>query len=172
MGGSVQEGGFEDGTPDIPGYVWRDILRFNTEFDPEATAIVVRSGIPFTFVPGYVTVRVFQYLEDMERIRENDTPYHQHLYDYGQPWVEWSVKERKIPGAHMHDPLTLAVVIDRDFCRYVDMYCNLERFLKQDYPFLSAGSQQPQVSVAIDVDVERFEKWLADRLADPILPAP
>jgi inosine-uridine nucleoside N-ribohydrolase len=156
------------GTPDIPGYVWRSILKFNTEFDPEATEIVIRSGIPVTFVPGEVTSRVFQRMEDIERVKAIPTPFHQHLYLYGKPWVEWSVKERKLPGAHMHDPLTLSTVIDRTFCKFVKMHCDLDRFRKFNYPFLVMDDAQPQCSVAVDVDAKRFEAWLADRLASPL----
>ena len=169
MGGSLSSGGFEGSTPDIPGYAWRHILRFNTEFDPEATEIVVRSGIPFTFIPGFVTGRVFQYVKDMKKILDGNTPFHQHVYDYGLPWVEWSEQERKIQGAHMHDPLTLAVVIDRTFCRFITMHCDFERFHNWDYPYLYTSPDSPQVNVAVDVDVERFETFLADRLANPLV---
>lgn len=173
MGGSFSNRSSDDwastGTPDIPGYVWMDILKFNTEFDPEATQIVVNSGIPVTFIPGEVTSRVFQRLEDLELLESIDDPFHQHVYKYGYPWVEWSVKERKIPGAHMHDPLTLAVVIDPTFCMFVNMYCDLEKFKNMDYPFLLPSVSEPQCKVAVDVDVNRFEKWLAKRLASPLV---
>lgn len=170
MGGSIGVSNWgEVGTPDIPGYAWQHILRFNTEFDPEATEIVIRSGIPFTFVTGNVTGRVFQYLEDMERIKAAGTPFHQHIYDYGKPWVEWSIKERRLVGAHMHDPLSLAVVIDRSFCKIVDMHCNLKRFHAVEYPYLTLGEEEPQVKVAVDVDKVRFERWLAERLASPLV---
>ncbi len=158
----------ETGTPDIPGYVWKNILKFNTEFDPEATEIVIRSGIPVTFVPGEVTSRVFQRLEDIERLKNIDSAFHKHVYDYGKPWVEWSVKERKIPGAHMHDPLTLAVVIDRTFCKFVKMHCDLQRFREYDYPFLVMSDGEPLCNVAVDVEAKRFESWLSDRLASPL----
>jgi purine nucleosidase len=173
MGGSfarrVEENWEDTGTPDIPGYVWRNILKFNTEFDPEATQIVIKSGIPVTFIPGEVTVRVFQRLEHLDLLKSQPSSFHQHLYDFGLPWVEWSIKERKLPGAHMHDPLTLAVVIDRSFCKFVNMHCDLERFRTQQYPFLILDAAQPQCKVAVDVEVNRFEKWLAERLASPLV---
>ena len=70
----------------------------------------------------------------------------------------------------MYDPLTLAVVMDPSFCEYRDMYCDFERFNNHDYPYLVDDPQEPQVSVAVDVNVERFEAWLAERLAAPVLP--
>jgi purine nucleosidase len=156
-------------TPDIPSEIWRNVLLFNTTFDPESSAIVFESGIPCTFVTGYVTGRVFQYLEDMERIREIDTPYHQHLYDAGYPWVEWSVKERELVGAHMHDPLTLAVVIDRSFCEWENVQVDSQRFLTGQRPWVTKADGESHIKAPIDVDKERFERWLADRLASPIV---
>jgi len=53
MGGHVGNRDWERvGPAALPPVLWRDILRMNTEFDPEATAIVIESGIPFTFVTG------------------------------------------------------------------------------------------------------------------------
>lgn len=157
------------GTPDIPAEAWQYVLKFNTEFDPEASAIVFGSGIPFTFVTGNVTGQVFQYLDDMERIRAVDTPFHQHVYEAGYPWVELSVKERKLVGAHMHDPLTLAVVIDRSFCTFENMHIDVAKFLAEEYPWLYRSDGEPQASVAVDVDKERFERLLADRLVSPLV---
>ena len=78
-------------------------------------------------------------------------------------------KERNIPGAHMHDPLTLAVVFDRSLCTFVDMRCDLVKFRKGDYPFLLSEDGGYQCKVAVDVDVERFEHIFATRLASPVL---
>lgn len=59
-----------------------------------------------------MTTRVFQYLENMERIRAVGTPFHQHIYDAGCPWVEWSINERKLPGAHMQPQANVTVDVD------------------------------------------------------------
>lgn len=168
MGGSFGDYSWsEEGTADIPGPVWRDVLRFNTEFDPLATEIVIRSGVPFTFITSNVTSQVFQYAADVKRIEAAGSPLHHHLYTYGMPWVEWSVHERKLPGAHMHDTLTLAVVIDRSFCTFRPMHCDLARFRAREHPYLVPGEATPQVWVAVTVDKARFERWCADRLASP-----
>jgi purine nucleosidase len=91
------------------------------------------------------------------------------VYDAGYPWVEWSVKERKLVGAHMHDPLTLAVIIDRSFCTYEDMFIDVLKFLAEEIPWLYRSDQEPRGNVAVNVDKERFERWLADRLASPLV---
>lgn len=148
--------------------MWRYFLRMNTEFDPEATEIVVRSGIPFTFVTPDVTTRVFLRPEHIERIEAVGTTYHKFMADTSRPWVDFDVFRSK-PGSFMHDPLTLAVVIDPSLCKFVNMHCDLERFKNWDYPYLYTGSDTPQVRVAVDVDSERFEKFLVDRLASRLI---
>ena len=156
-------------SPDIPALAWQNVLLFNTGFDPESSAIIFKSGIPITFVTGYVTGCVFQYLEGMERIRAVDTPFHQHVYQAGNPWVEWSIKERKLVGAHMHDPLTLAVVIDRSFCAYEDIHMDVDRYLSGKRPWAFASDKESLAKACVDVDKERFETFLADRLASPLV---
>ena len=179
MGGSV---GYPcwAAEPGSPGYTaWRYVLRMNTEFDPDATEIVVRSGIPFTFVTDTVTLRVILGLADLERIEAVGTPYHQFLAAAVRPWMQYmahdperyhhfAAGDRKRDGAYMHDQLTLAVVIDPTFCKFVDMHCDLERFRSWEYPYLYPGPDTPQVRVAVDVDVERFERFYVDRVAAPL----
>ena len=157
------------GTADCPAYVWKLVLRFNTGFDPEASAIVFKSGIPITFIGGLVTGRVFQYREDLERVRAVGTPFHQHIYDGGLPWLEWSIEERKLVGAQMHDPLTLAVVMDPSFCTYHSVHMDTAKFLAGESRWLYVSDEEPQARVAVDVDKERFETFLADRFASPVL---
>ena len=151
----------------------------NTEFDPEATEIVIRSGIPFTFVTDTVTLRVMLRLADLDRIEALGTPYHRFLAAAVRPWIEYQTQDphrydrftaegQRHVGAYMHDPLTLAVVFDPSFCKFVEMHCDLERFRNWEYPYLYPGPDTPRARVAVDVEVERFEKFLLDRLAAPL----
>ena len=68
----------------------------------------------------------------------------------------------------MHDPLTLAVVIDRSFCQFETMHIDVDKFLTGGTPWLYKLRQQPQANVAVDVDARRFERFLTDRLAAPL----
>ena len=174
MGGMFQSetpSPFVWSTPDIPDEVWRTTLRFNTTFDPEASVMVLRAGVPLTFVTANVTCRVFQRPEHLALLAAVPTPFHRFLYTYTRPWVEWSLAERQLPGAHMHDPLTVAAVIDPTFCVLETLYLNEQALLNGQSPWLDRQPGGRPVQVATDVDAARFEAFLAARLAQPVLTA-
>ena len=156
-------------TPDIPDDVWRNTLRFNTVFDPEAAAVVFRSGISVTLVPANVTALVFQRPIHLERLQAGGTRWHHYLATYARPWVEWSIHERRLPGAHMHDPLTMAAVIDPTFFQFTSMDLSVPALLTGKGSWLTVDSGGQPVNVASEVDAPRFEDWLADRLHAPVL---
>jgi inosine-uridine nucleoside N-ribohydrolase len=160
-------------TPDIPAHVWRDTLRFNPLFDPEATAIVCLSGVPLTLVPVNVTAQVFQRLDHVEILAETPSPFHQHLHRYALPWVRWSMAERRLPGAHLHDPLTLALVVRPELARYRRMWVDVDRLLRLEDPWLREMPMEreqhgAQVRVAVAVDAEASERWINARIAAPL----
>jgi purine nucleosidase len=174
MGGVFQTTGgtpFVWSTPDIPDEVWRTALRFNTAFDPEASVVVFRAGVPLTFVTASVTCRVFQRPEHLTRLAAVSTRFHRFLYTYIRPWVNWSMVERRLPGAHMHDPLTVAAVIDPTFCGLETFYLDEQAFLNGQSPWLDRHPGGRPVQVATDVNALRFEAFLAERLIQPVLPA-
>jgi purine nucleosidase len=156
-------------TPDIPDEIWRTTLRFNTVFDPEASAVVFRSGIPVTLVPANVTTRVFQRPAHLEGLNAAATPWHRYLHTYTRPWVDWSVHERRLAGAHMHDPLTIAAIIDPGFCRFTSMDLSVPALLTGKGPWLTPDAGGMPVQAATEVDAHRFEDWLAERLGRPVL---
>jgi purine nucleosidase len=172
MGGSFDPPGgppYKWQTPDIPGAVWRTTLRFNTLFDPEAAAVVLRAGIPTTLVPANVTTQVFQRPLHLEQLASAKTPWHRYLATYARPWVAWSLHERRLPGAHMHDPLTVAVVVDPAFCRFATMDLSVPVLLSGKGGWLTPDGGGLPVQVAVEVEAARFEAWLAERLCRPVL---
>ncbi len=67
-------------TPDIPDPVWRETLRFNTGYDPEAAAIVFRSGLPLRLLGIDVTTLVYQRPQDLLPLAQSDNPFQRHLH--------------------------------------------------------------------------------------------
>ena len=98
MGGSFSKRE-EDESPvgftDTPNMLWRYVVRMNTNFDPEATEIVVRSGIPFVFVTGEVTSRVQLRHEHADQIEAAGTPYHEFMAATSRPWIEFHREVRE-----------------------------------------------------------------------------
>ena len=131
--------------------------------------MVFRAGIPVTLVPANVTARVFQRPHHLEQLQAGGTNWHRYLTTYAKPWVEWSIHERRLPGAQMHDPLTVAVLIDATFCRMTSMDLSVPALLTGKGPWLTLDAGGLPVKVATEVDAARFETWLADRLSTPIL---
>ena len=170
----------------------------NTEFDPEATEVVWRSGIPFTFITGECTGRCELLPHHMERLREAaerlDSDYHRFLWGTTTPWCEYNVRLRNVTadgkgidesfselgegkklgaGAAMHDPLTLAAVFEPSLFRFTTMNCDVGKFHAGDYPYLSAvRAPQLPVKVAVDVDESRFMEMFVSRLCGELLPPP
>jgi len=146
--GTVDWDAEETQPTDTPRRMWRDTLRMNTEFDPEATVIVIRSGIPFRFVTG-ISRHVLLTMEDVDRIEAVGTDYHTFLAQTSRPWVDFNIKMRHLGGAPMWDPFTLAVVVDPDLCYFVDMRFHPERFRAWEEPYITISPDTPQVGVSM-----------------------
>jgi inosine-uridine nucleoside N-ribohydrolase len=157
-------------TPDIPDAVWRTSLRFNTLFDPEAAAVVLRSDVPVTLVTVNVTARVFWRPEHQAQLGRHTTGLQGFLHRWVEPWLEWSRRVRRLPGAHLHDPLTLGVVMDPGFCRFAELRVDVERLLQEKPDWLAQGGTGRPVRAAVEVAAERFEAFLAERLCAPVRP--
>ncbi|GAB7022121.1 nucleoside hydrolase [Salidesulfovibrio brasiliensis] len=166
MGGAFPDTAtdWENSTPDIPPEVWRDTLRFNPLFDPEAAAAVFESGIPVTVVPANVTMQVFLRPGDIAPLEDCGRPFGEYLHAACMPWLRWSMKTRKLPGAHLHDPLALALAFAPDICTYREMLVDMDTLLKPDGTFLRENGNGPTVRVASGVDIAAAETLVGDRL--------
>ena len=69
----------------------------------------------------------------------------------------------------MHDPLTVAAVIDPTFFQFTSMDLSVPALLTGKGSWLTVDSGGQPVNVASEVDAPRFEDWLADRLHAPVL---
>ncbi len=170
MGGDIGEGWLAEQKDRGDNDLWRHVLRMNDRFDPHATEIAVRSGAPFTFVPASVCARVLLRPEHVERIATVGTAYHTYLAEASRHWVDLYLDQWSGLGAPMWDPLTLACAFAPDFCTYAPMHCDIKGLHAMDPVYLHAGPDTPQVNVAVAVDADRFEEFLAERLCRPPRP--
>ncbi|ABB37561.1 Inosine/uridine-preferring nucleoside hydrolase [Oleidesulfovibrio alaskensis G20] len=148
-------------TPDIPEYVWRHALRFNTWYDPQATEEVVRAGLPLCFVPVNVTSRTCLSSHQIAQMRTADDPLRCFVRRTLLPWARWSEQVRGLDGAHMHDALALAVAAMPHLCSWKPFCFDVQAF-RDGRDFLLPFGDKPyhRVWVATAVDAAAFHAWL------------
>lgn len=155
---------WESSTPDIPPETWRDVLRFNPLYDPEATEIVVRSGAPVTFVPANVTMRICLAENSLPAAAPATSPFGRFLHATCLPWIRWSRKIRGIPGMHLHDPLAMAAAFRPDLFVFQEMGVHTKTLLRPDASFLCDAPGDVTVRCVTAADEEAFLKLLTQRL--------
>ncbi|MFA9393944.1 MAG: nucleoside hydrolase [Halodesulfovibrio sp.] len=179
MGGSFepQEGelAFEWDTADIPPEIWETTLRFNTWYDKQATVEVLKADIPVRFITANVTSHFYLRNVHMQKIKlAAHGTLGKTLIRNIEPWLEWSIFERKLVGAHMHDPLTILALLDTSVCTYRYMNADIVRFLEgyelfpQNVDSLCKTADYAtklKVKVAVNVDTARAEQVLCDLLS-------
>lgn len=161
MGGAFagRETGFS--TPDIPDSVWRDILRFNTLYDPHAAAVVLKSGLPLTIVPVNVTAKVFLRPRHIADLDAAASPLAKGILPGVRAWLDYSMRRRGLPGAHMHDPAALAALARPEWFAFAPMRVDLKRLFAGDNAFLTPEGPGPTVLTAVDVQARAVEDWIA-----------
>lgn len=178
MGGSFepQEGelAFEWDIADIPPEIWETTLRFNTWYDKQATVEVLKADIPVCFITANVTSHFYLRHAHMQKMQSAaHGVLGKTLISNIKPWLEWSISERKLVGAHMHDPLTILALLDKSVCTYRCMNADIVRFLAgyelfpQSVDFLCKTADYAtklKVKVAVNVDTVRAEQELCDLL--------
>lgn len=153
----------------------------NAAYDPEATHAVLTSSAPLLLVPLDVTMRTFMRLDDVDRLDAAGTPLATYLARTVRPWIAWLGQRFGRDGCALHDPLALAALIDplvirtRVACADIELDGTLTRgrtvaWDATDTQIPLSGLQLPDVrpvTIAEDVDNERFMPLLLDRLTAP-----
>ncbi len=177
MGGSLSGG---NATP---------AAEFNLYADPEAARIVFDAGVPLTMVGLDVTRKVLFTPEHLKILQAGATPWSQ-----AAARIMAATIENLNRGPHpmleaMHDPLTIANLIDPGILTLRDYYVEVEtqgeftsgETVGYSYPparkseplstalpasFASAPDEsfRPNAKVAVEVDPDRFFRLLLDRL--------
>ncbi len=167
MGGSI-EPWWESYIGRTDPELWRHVIKLNTIYDPEATAIVMNSGIPMTYATVNVCARVRLRDADVERMAAVEGPFHRFLSDAARRWVNLVDYKDGSEGAAMWDLLTLAIVAHPEFCDYVTMRQDADKFLSNGHPWLYPSADGPHARVTVGVDVAAFEKYLMECMTRPI----
>jgi len=156
------------GSAAAPGTV-KPTVSFNILNDPEAAAIVYRSGIPVTMVGLDVTLKTVLTPERVSAFSSNPDP----VARFVGAVVAFHRNVRGAEGVVVHDPLAVGAVIDPSFLRTellpvdVELRGELTRGQmvvdrRADATWRTGFPRSTRVS--LDVDRERFLSFLLDRL--------
>lgn len=144
---------------------------FNIYADPEAAAVVLRSGVPVTLVGLDVTMQATVTGETGRRLAAADEPVERFV---GQLISHISGVYRTyygMDGMAMHDPLAVAVAIEPSLVRTEALHVEVEtgsglaagRTIA-DFWKIPEPRGEPNADVALDVEAERFDELLWTRL--------
>ena len=150
---------------------WQPAVEFNIYVDPEAAEIVFQSGIPVVMAGLDVTHRAQIHGLDIERFRQVGNPVATIVAELLDFFMEYH-KDAKwgFTGAPLHDPCTIAWLLKPELFTSVERWVGVETQGKYtqgmtvvDYYFLTG--KQPNTTVLLDIDRERFVDLLVERLA-------
>ena len=152
------------GAIDHPGNI-TPLAEFNFWVDPEAAKIVLHSSIQnITLVPLDVTTRTLLTKQQLRRLKSN--PVTEWLKVVVPPWID----RIKMEGCHLHDPLAVAIAINRNLVETEVMEVDIIDTPGPPYG-QSVGHREsavdrslPRIEVALRVDAERFMNMFLRRL--------
>ena len=156
MGGSVRG----------PGAFHLPYAEHNIRCDPEAAHVVFSSGVPITMVPLDVTTQVTIRPEGVARIRAGGTAFHEAVARQVELYPPFAARGY----THMHDPLAVATLIERDLVRLEPLHVDVEREGHHAAGATLVRAPSPEApanaEVALQVKARRFEEFLVERIAD------
>jgi purine nucleosidase len=144
---------------------------FNIFADPEAAAIVLRSGIPVTLVPLDATMRAVFPGDAAARLAASDVPVERAVGELGGFVSAVYRTYYGIDGFALHDPLAVGAAIDPSLVTTEDLWVSVETggdltagATVADFWHIPEPWGEPNASVALDADGDRFLEFLCTRL--------
>jgi purine nucleosidase len=160
MGGAVRSEG--NATP---------AAEFNILADPEAAAIVLRSGAPVTLVPLDATMRAIFPGEWSERLESSQDAVERFAGGLGVHVTRIYRQYYGIDGFALHDPLAMAVAIDPSLVEGRDLWVTVDTGQGitagktfADFWHIPEPWGEPNAFVALEVDADRFLRFFTERL--------
>ncbi len=145
------------GSSSIPFPEW------NIRSDAQAAQIVLASGIPITLIGWNITTRCPLREQDIEQLRQHDSPHAHLLYQLFTIWQQH--RPRWHPALpYIHDALAVAALCKLDLFAFADMAVRVPlRGPMKGYmiPRLLNG---PLVQAAVDIHAFEARAWVMQRL--------
>jgi purine nucleosidase len=158
MGGSTEAGNV---TP---------AAEFNAFADPHAMRVVIDSGIPLTMFGLNVTHQVLATPDRIERIRGLGNPVAAAAATMLGFYLDSYRTTYGWPGAALHDPCTIAYLLDPTLFTVRPMHVTVDTNEGQNFGRTTCDARRltgrsPNVDVAVEADAERFFELLTAALA-------
>lgn len=139
------------------------IVEHNIVCDPEAASLVFRSGAPILMAGLDVTLKVIITEAERAKLHETGDPLNMALARMIGKWFEFAKEEKSF----MHDPLTIALLIDRTLVRTERMNIRVDYDHRpQTGQTIATLDADGNVEVCLDVDHKRAVALLMERLVD------
>lgn len=157
------------GAVTVPGNV-TPAAEANIYTDPEAAEYVFRSGLPITLVGLDVTLKTLLPRKYLEIWRAKNTRLSNYMADITEHYMNAYLQfYTDIQGCGLHDPLAVAVAIDRTFVKTKPVHVQVDiegtislgRTVGDLRP---KPAQPPNMEVCLEVDADRFLQHFASRV--------
>jgi purine nucleosidase len=142
------------------GAFWMDNPEHNIKCDPEAAAIVFRSGIPITACGLDVTLRAMLREADMPRLREANDGVGPLLEDQVRRW--WAFI--KANENHLHDPLAILPAVRPELFRFEQCDVTVDVGGAESGRTRLERCGEGAVKIAAEVDARTAEEEIVRRL--------
>ena len=162
------------GAAQVPGNV-TPAAEFNVWADPESAAKVFNAGIDFTLVPLDVCHKTRFSRSQLESIGNNKHPFCQFVNESVDPWLKINPNHNIIDqGLHLYDSLAVALSFSPELAKFKKAYVTVET--KGEYTdgetvcefnesiMGQVFKPKPNAEVALDIDVEGFNKLFEERV--------
>jgi purine nucleosidase len=156
------------------GHVFAPGVDYNLCADPEASYLVLRSGMPIRLVTADVTLQTRLTSADLARLEAVDSPFHRALCAAVRIWTP---VQRRLFGragcevdddcaAFLHDPLTLAVLYDGSLCSFetLEIAAAIEDGVFRTFERERPGDDSAPIRCAVAVDAEAARQSFVDRV--------
>ncbi len=157
MGGAILEHG--NVTPQA---------EFNIYVDPHAAHIVFHSGMPITLIPLDVTHKCLLLQKHVDRLMQISSPISRFIRDAMEVYLKYSF-ELGYSGSALHDPLTLATIIQPDLLTLKEYYVDVDisggvSMGKTFADILNVTKKNANMKVAMNVRGEGFVELFLRRM--------
>lgn len=142
---------------------------FNIIEDADAAYVCFTSGRPITMVGLDVTRKALCYPAIVERMGKVGNKASKLFVDLMGHFCKSQKEVFGWEGGPLHDPITIAYLIDPSVITTKPMHCEIDIFSQQSLgrtncDFFGYQKKEPNANVAIDIDVEKFWNLIEENI--------